>query len=207
MPNANQPELFPSAPNLPAGLVYRADFVTAAEEQALVREIERLDLGKVEMRGVVARRRTAHFGWNYHYETFELSYGKPIPDFLLGLRERLSELTAVRPDEFGEALVTEYPPGAPIGWHRDAPAFGIVVGISLVSECRMRFRPWPHVPARRGQAKQSQAPLPEQTLAPRSAYVLQGDARTRWEHSIPPVAARRYSITYRTLRARSVKRV
>ena len=139
---------------------------------------------------MVARRRVIHYGVNYSFETFKASEGPPMPGFLLPLRERAAGFAGVRAEELAEALLTEYAPGAPIGWHRDAHPFDIVVGISLLSACRFRFR--------RGKVRDWETvdvPLP-----PRSAYVLTGPARTEWEHSIPPVKELRYSITFRTLR-------
>jgi alkylated DNA repair dioxygenase AlkB len=148
------------------------------------------------MHGVVARRRTAHFGLGYSYETRQVKPGTPMPEFLFSLRAQLKALTAISPEEFIEVLVSEYPAGAGIGWHRDAPAFGVVAGISLASACRMRLRPQPDDSAA--------APRKSivQILEPRSAYLLQGDVRWRWQHHIPPTENLRYSITYRTLRSK-----
>ena len=90
-----------------------------------------------------------------------------------------------------QALVTRYPPGSVIGWHRDAPAFGpTVAGLSLGSSCLLRFQ--------RGRADNRR--VYEVELAPRSAYVLAGAARASWQHSIPAVPELRYSITFRQLR-------
>jgi hypothetical protein len=66
-------------------------------------------------------------------------------------------------------------------------------GVLLLAACRLRFR--------RGAG--AARPTPAAVLEPRSAYVLAGEARWQWQHSIPPLAAPRYSITFRTLRARS----
>lgn len=140
------------------------------------------------MRGA-ARRRVLHFGWVYGYESFRLAPGPPIPDFLAPIRERLAAFVSVAPD-LGEALITEYPPGAGIGWHRDAPPFGVVAAVSLMASCRMRFR--------RGQTGNWETA--ERELEPRSAYAITGEARSRWQHGIPPTKALRYSITFRTLR-------
>src|SRR5262245_55667628 len=114
--------------DLPPGFVYRPDFLDQAEERELAERLRALEFADVRMRGVVARRRTAHFGWLYGYETARIQPGPPIPDFLLPLRERVGELAGVAPDAFVEILVNEYPPGAGIGWHRDAPMFGVVAG-------------------------------------------------------------------------------
>ena len=150
-----------------------------------------VEFGVVQMRGQVARRRTAHFGWVYGYESWQIAPGPPIPDAVLPLRERAALLATVDTDALSEVLVTEYPPGAGIGWHRDAPQFGVVIGVSLLSECRMRLQ------RGTGAARETRA-VP---LAPRSAYVLSGQVRQQWQHSIPPTRALRYSITFRTLRS------
>lgn len=176
----------------PPGFVYRADFVSPAEERDLVDGIRKIEFSEVKMRGAVARRRAAHFGWLYGYETFRIEPGPPIPDFLLPLRERVGELAGVAPDAFVEVLLNEYPPGAGIGWHRDAPMFGVLAGVSLLGACRLRFE--------RGQAAERQTRAV--ALAPRSAYLLTADARETWRHSIPPTKEPRYSLTFRTLRAR-----
>lgn len=193
-----QPELFAHR-DLPEGLVYQPDFISFAEEQDLAAEIRTLEFSEVKMHDVVARRRTIHFGLNYAYETRQVREGPPIPSFLIAVRERLPTLIEIDAAEFVEVLVSEYPPGAGIGWHRDAPMFGIVAGVSLLSECRMRFGL--HPSARHDDSDQTRRTKPlDQILAPRSAYVLQGPARTRWQHHIPPTESLRYSITYRTLR-------
>jgi len=142
------------------------------------------------MHGVVARRRVLHFGWSYAFDSARIAPGPEIPDYLLGLRERLGRFAAVAPEDLREALITEYPAGAGIGWHRDAPAFGIVAAVSLMAPCRMRFR--------RGETGQWETT--EITLEPRSAYAITGVSRSGWQHSIPPTKALRYSITFRTLR-------
>lgn len=175
--------------DLPAGVVYEPDIISAAEESELLDGIRRLDFAEVRMRGVAARRRTAHFGWVYGYESWRIEPGPAIPDFLLPLRARAGTLAGVDGERLVEVLVTEYPARAGIGWHRDAPMFGTVVGVSLLSACRFRFR-------RDAAARDVRTAI----LAPRSAYVLDGPARTQWQHSIPPAPAARYSVTFRTLR-------
>src|SRR5204862_3812764 len=91
-----------------------------------------------------------------------------------------------------EAIVTRYPAGAGIGWHRDAPQFGVVVGVSLLGACRMRFR------RGAGDTQDTCAVA----LAPRSLYVLDGQVRRLWQHTISPTKTERVSITFRTLRPR-----
>jgi DNA oxidative demethylase len=174
----------------PPGFVYRPDFLTAEKEHAVLAGVTALDFHDVKMRGQVARRRTTHFGWTYGYETWRIEPGPPIPDFLLALRGRAAELGGVAAEDLVEVLATHYPEGAGIGWHRDAPMFGVVVGVSLASPCRFRFQ--------RGKGAKRLTAVA--ILEPRSAYALDGPARWQWQHSIPPARSERYSVTYRTLR-------
>lgn len=172
------------------GFFYHHEFITADEQSGLLERIRSLEFQQMKMRGVVAKRRVIHYGVNYSFETFKATPGPPIPEFLLPLRVHAGRFATVEPGDLAEALITEYSPGAAIGWHRDAYPFDIVVGISLLSPCQFRFR--------RGKVRAWETvavPLP-----PRSAYVLAGPARSEWEHSIPPVKELRYSITFRTLR-------
>jgi DNA oxidative demethylase len=176
----------------PEGLLYRPDLLTADEERALLAELERLGFHEIRMHGVVAKRTARHFGVDYDYGRRAAVHGaEPVPEWLVGVRERAAELAGVAPEELAEILVQRYPPGAQIGWHRDAPAFGIVVGISLGGPARMRFR--------RDEAGVRRTF--ELELEPRSGYVLAGEARSAWQHRVPPAKALRYSITFRTLRS------
>jgi alkylated DNA repair dioxygenase AlkB len=174
----------------PPGFLYRPDFLGAEEEREVLAGVSALDFHDVKMRGQVARRRTSHFGWTYGYETWRIEPGPPIPDFLLALRDRAAAVGGVAAEDLVEVLVTHYSVGAGIGWHRDAPMFGVVVGVSLASACRFRFQ--------RGKGADRLTAIA--TLEPRSAYALDGPARWQWQHSIPPARSERYSVTYRTLR-------
>jgi DNA oxidative demethylase len=174
---------------LPEGLVFRREFLSIVEHDALLEHVARTAFVAVKMRGVVARRRVAHFGWGYGFDS--RTHPVALPDFLLPLRVRVAREAGRNAEEFAEALVTEYQPGAAIGWHRDAAPFGVVAGISLGSACRLRFRR--AEPGRRWLRAEVEA-------APRSLYLLDGPARAGWQHSIPPVEHLRYSITFRTLR-------
>lgn len=175
----------------PEGLTYRPDFVTEDEERRLLALMEEIAFGEVTMRGQTARRTVAHFGYGYGYESRRLQPAEPLPPGLDWLRDRCADLARLRPEELAETLVTRYPPGAGIGWHRDAPMFGpSVVGVSLLFACRLRFQ------RRAGGVRR----VFELELAPRSAYVLSGAARSAWQHGIPKTEALRYSITFRTLR-------
>ena len=175
---------------VPEGFRYIPDFVDIAEEERLLEQVASLTYADVVMRGQVARRRVAHFGWSYGYESWRIEPGPPIPELLLPLRERAAALIDAAGEALAEVLITRYPAGAGIGWHRDAPQFGDVVGVSLLGACRMRFQ------SGDGEARRTAALV----LAPRSAYVIHGSARWQWQHAIPPTASERYSITFRTLR-------
>ena len=180
----------PRCTDLPSGFGYIPDFLSESDERELICFIETLSFAEVRMHGVVAKRRTVHYGWLYGYESWTITPGPPIPDALLPLRERVAGLIDAAPAMLEEVLITDYPPGAGIGWHRDAPMFGpSVVGISLLGPARFRF-----------QRKTAHGPeLAESLLEPRSAYVLSGKARSAWQHSIPSTKQRRYSITFRSL--------
>ncbi len=192
MASRRQRALFDEAPQLPEGFRYQEGFLTAPEESSLLERVRHLGFGEFRMRGVVARRRTAQFGWRYSFEDFELTAGDEPPDYLRALQSRAEEFATLPQGALSEILVTEYTPGAAIGWHRDAPPFDVVVGLSLGSSCRFRFR--------RKQADRWETVTIE--MAPRSIYVLDGPARHEWEHSIPAVRELRYSITFRSLRHR-----
>lgn len=143
------------------------------------------------MHGVIAKRKVVHFGWDYGYDSWTISPTDPVPEWLLDIRSHAAVVLGAAPEAVEEILVTRYEPGAAIGWHRDAPMFGpVVVGVSLLGSCRMRFQ--------RTVAGHRQTA--EAVLSPRSSYVLAGQARCAWQHSITPAKELRYSITFRTLK-------
>jgi alkylated DNA repair dioxygenase AlkB len=185
-----QAELFPLPGNLPEGFAYRPDMLTREQGSELVGRLRELDLKPFEFQGYAGNRRVASFGLSYDFAAAALREGKPIPVFLLPLREKAASFAGLKPALLPHVLVTEYRPGAGIGWHRDRPHFEDVIGISLVSECRFRLR-------RRAGSRWERVSL---MLAPGSIYLLRGPARREWEHSIPPGEHLRYSVTFRSLR-------
>jgi alkylated DNA repair dioxygenase AlkB len=183
------------SPQPPEGLVYRPDVLTAEEEQLLLERFEHLQFEEIVMKGVVARRTAVRYGRGYDYDRrMPTEEAAPFPDWLEPLRERAADLAGLRSDELEQALLQRYPEGAPIGWHRDSPAYEVVVGVSFLSPARLRFRRGP-----RDERVQW-----EQLLEPRSGYVLAGAARWQWEHHVPPAKSLRYSITFRSLRNRGL---
>jgi alkylated DNA repair dioxygenase AlkB len=178
--------------DLPAGFQYRDNFITDADEEALLQAVAGVAFSDFEMRGIVARRRVAFFGQSY-----DRTAVGPLPGFLLPLRARVAQWAVVDSEAFAMALINEYRPGTPIGWHRDAPQYDIVAGISLLSACRMKFRRYrsPSAPT-----SSRRTATHEIVLGRRSAYLMTGDSRQAYEHHIPPVAQLRYSVTFRTLR-------
>ena len=180
-----------ASPSPPAGLVLVPGFLDEDEERSLLVVLAGLDYSAVVLHGQAARRVVRHYGWGYGYESRVLAPADPLPPALEPVRARAAGLVGRPAEELAEVLVTRYPPGAGIGWHRDAPMFGPeVVGVSLGAACRMRFQ------RRRG----GQRETADVVLPPRSAYVLAGSARSAWQHSVPPVTAERYSLTFRTVR-------
>jgi alkylated DNA repair protein (DNA oxidative demethylase) len=177
----------------PEGLVYQPELVTPAEEEALLEQMASLRFDPIVMHGREARRTARHYGLGYDYGARTPEPGEPIPDWLEPARARAAEIGGRSPEDFVEALVQRYPVGATIGWHRDAPAFGIVVGISLQAASRLRFQ----------RGKGDGRRVWELLLEPRSGYVLAGAARNTWQHSIPAAKELRFSITFRTLRRSS----
>ena len=193
-----QPSLFDSAAPLPHGLVYRPDFLTPEEEARLLETFTGIPFAEALFQQYTARRRVVRYGEgeypaSYGAEAEKANPRRPFPEFRLDVRSRVGHWLRVPATDFVHALVTEYRPGTPIGWHSDAPHFEMVVGISLAGRARMRFRPYA--------AKNDKKAAFTLELAPRSAYVMQGDVRWRWQHHIPPTKELRYSITLRTLRA------
>lgn len=183
--------------DVPAGFEYRDDFISVSDEAALVEHIHHIEFANFEMHGVVAKRRVAFYGASYDRGD---GPSPPIPEFLFDVRARLAQWAGVRDTDFAMALINEYREGAPIGWHRDAPQYDIVAGLSLVSSCMMRFRPYLS-PKQADRNTTRRMTTHEIELMPRSAYVISADARSKFEHSIPAVSALRYSITFRTLRS------
>ena len=182
---------------VPAGFQYQDNFITSDDEVRLADEIASIEFSTFEMRGVVARRRVAFFGRSYDAAAASTP---PLPAFLMPLRDKVARWANVDAQAFAMALINEYRPGAPIGWHRDAPQYGIVAGISLLSSCRMKFRRYLRPQAQPSPPGRRRSATHEILLERRSAYLMTGESRSAYEHHIPAVTTLRYSITFRTVR-------
>jgi alkylated DNA repair dioxygenase AlkB len=191
---ARQPQLFEAPPAvqpwLPPGFGYRPEFLTPDEEARLAAWLATLPFEAFQFRGYEGKRRVVSFGWRYDFTHSQLDPADDMPDELLAVRARAAALAGLAPHDLQQCLLNEYLPGAPIGWHRDRPMFEKVVGISVLAPCTFRLR------RRVGEGFERAAI----ELEPRSIYTIAGEARTQWEHSIPPVKAHRYSITFRNFR-------
>jgi alkylated DNA repair dioxygenase AlkB len=184
-----QPDLFANPDKGPQGFRYATELITESEERSLVEAFQCLPFKEFEFQGFIGKRRVVSFGWRYDFNGGGFQRIEPMPDFLLPLRDKAAAFAGIEPSALEHALLTEYRPGAAIGWHKDRSVFDDVIGISLVSSCTFRFR------RRRENGWQRYSV----TTEPRSIYLLRGSSRTEWEHSIPAVSALRYSITFRTL--------
>jgi alkylated DNA repair dioxygenase AlkB len=185
------PDLFESDPPMPVGFAYHSELISAEHERELLAEFANLPFKPFAFHGFEGKRQVISYGWEYDFNGGEFRQAETIPRFLFFAREAAAKFAALAPSALQHALLLEYPPGSGIGWHKDKPQFGDVVGISLLSACRLRFR-------RRVGSRWERASMLAQ---PRSAYLLRGPSRTEWEHSIPAVEHRRYSVTFRTLAA------
>ena len=189
-----QRQLFGIPQQLPAGMLYQTEFISPHEEAELIAIIRTLPLEEAKYREFTAKRRIVTYGGTYDFSAHELHPAGPIPEFLHPLRQRIAHWAGVDASKFTHSLIAEYGTGTQLGWHRDVPDFEVVAGVSLASAARMRMRPYPPKKGRNPDAISVQ-------LEARSAYILRGEARWNWQHSIPTTKALRYSITFRTLRS------
>jgi alkylated DNA repair dioxygenase AlkB len=182
-------------PALPAGFRLAPEFLTPAEEAALLAVIRELPFQEAQYKQYTARRRIVSYGGSYDFSSNELRPAGAVPEFLRDLRARIAAWIGIPSADLSHALIAEYQPGTQLGWHRDVPDFEWVTGVSLGGGARMRLRRYPH---RKGSRDRALA----LDLEPRSAYAMTDEARWAWQHAISPTKALRYSITFRTLAER-----
>lgn len=188
-----QEDMFGTRPALPEGFAYTSNAVAPSDAETLVSVFEKLPFKPFEFHGYLGNRRTVSFGWNYDYSGRALRKSDALPAWLLPLRSIAADFAGVPAASFEQSTVIEYAPGAGIGWHRDKADFQDVLAFSFLAACNLRFR------RKRDDTKRDRAAI---TAQPRSLYLLRGASRTIWYHSIPPVKALRYSVTFRNLRAK-----
>jgi alkylated DNA repair dioxygenase AlkB len=188
--NASQAELFAGTASIPSGLRYEPNAITPTQERDLVSAMCGLPFKEFEFQGFLGKRRVVSFGWRYDFNGGGMTEAEPMPPFLFPAREAAARFAGLDAGKLQHALLTEYQPGATIGWHRDRPNFEDVIGVSLLAPCPFRLR------RKRGGGWERYT----FTAASRSMYLLRGPARTEWEHSIPALDTLRYSITFRTLK-------
>lgn len=189
-------DLAPSPGALPDGLTYEQEYLSREDEAELIDIVRRLPLEEAKYKDYTARRRVVSYGGKFDYDSNELLPSSALVAELQPLRGRVAAWAGIRSDELVHALVAEYPPGTPLGWHRDVPDFESIFGISLGSDAVLRFRPYPPDRPR----KEDVIRL---IVCPRSIYALRGQARWAWQHSVSPVDELRWSITFRTARRRA----
>jgi alkylated DNA repair dioxygenase AlkB len=174
---------------LPKGFKYQPDFLSREDEGSLLQHIKSLPFREFEFHGFTGKRRVISFGWRYDFNGGGLTKTENMPEFIHGLHARAAKFAGIPQRDLQQVLITEYPSGAAIGWHKDRSVFGDVIGISLLSPCTFRLR-------LKAGGRWERRNL---TLERRSIYLLRRPSRTEWEHSVPEVESLRYSITFRNV--------
>ena len=175
-----------------AGLKHEERFISEAQEKKLLDRLTTTEFAPFRFHGWTGNRKTESFGWRYDFDDSSFAPAEPIPDWLQPLRGQAATFAGLKPSDFVHVRLARYDPGAGIGWHRDRDVFEEVVGFSLRTSATLRFRQRIASGFRRANLE----------VAPRSAYLLSGEARHDWEHSIAPGDALRFSITFRALSAK-----
>ena len=142
--------------------------------------------------GYEAKRKVASFGYDYDFNDRSISKSNTIPQDFQNIVTRVSQEIGLISSEIEELLVTQYHAGSVINWHRDAPPFKLIAGISLKSDCIFKLRPY-------AKAAQTRKATLSFNVQASSLYIIQDEARTDFEHCIAPVKKERYSLTFRTL--------
>ena len=178
-------------PAMPGGFRYQENILSDEEEASLVASLDTLQLKPFAFHGHLGNRRVTSFGLGYDYARRMVEPADALPLFLTELRKKAAAFAGRSIEEFQQAGVNQYPPGAGIGWHKDKPQFGAIVGISLLAPATLRLR----------RASGKSWIRRSHELKPRSIYLLDGEARKEWEHSVPPVSCLRYALMFRTVAA------
>jgi alkylated DNA repair dioxygenase AlkB len=181
--------LFEEAEPLVPGLSLWPDAVTEEQEADLAAHVDAAPLEPFRFGQWQGKRLTANYGSGYDYQRGAVTNAPAFPAWLAELRDQLAAIAGITPSAAVQALLIRYDPGAGIGWHRDRPQYGDVLGLSLSAPALLRLR------RRTGTGfERRSVELPR-----RSLYRLSGDVRWSWEHSIAPMDVTRRSITLRTM--------
>jgi alkylated DNA repair dioxygenase AlkB len=184
--------LFEVPADYPSGFTYFPNFIAEEEERLLLNAVREIELHQMQFQGYTALRKVRSFGYDYNFNTRKITKGSPIPSVFDKLTEKVALHMQLPVISLAEMLITEYPPGSVINWHRDAPPFDQIAGVSLLSDVTFKLRP--HEKSKQGRKSIVSFPVKR-----RSLYIIQGEARTEWQHSTAPVSATRFSITFRSL--------
>jgi alkylated DNA repair dioxygenase AlkB len=162
-----------------SGLTCISDFITPAEEAALLDTIDQqswlTDL----------KRRVQHYGWKYDYTARRVDEAMrlgPMPEWLMDYCRRLYK-DGHFPKLPDQVIINEYQPGQGIAPHVDCvPCFDkTIVSLSLGSSCLMEF------------AHLTTGEKVAQLLEPRSLIILSDDARYQRKHGIPARKSDKYA--------------
>ena len=174
------------------GLLLYHDFVSKSMEEELINEIDS------QTWVVDYNRRLQYYGYR---NELEAPYGLirfpvSMPPLIYKLSQNIVEqkIVPIQPDQ---VIINEYAPGEGLRPHKDRNYFeNQICGVNLGSGCIMRF------------IKISGGDVADVEIPRRSVYVMQDEARYKWNHSIPSRKKdtvdgavkhreRRLSITYR----------
>ncbi len=185
--------------NVP-GFTLISDFITAEQESALINELDR------QPWLIDYQRKLQYFGYRNELESpYDLvEFPLAFPPLIKELSEEIihRKIMDLQPDQ---VIINEYLPGQGIRPHKDRDYFeNQICGVNLGSGCVMRF-------TKGKETVDFEVPR-------RSLYIMQDDARKKWNHSIPPrkkdvingettMRGRRISVTYRKVKQSRVKAI
>jgi alkylated DNA repair dioxygenase AlkB len=135
----DQPDLFANNASGPEGWTSPTGSSRPRKNGTSFSAIADLPLQRFQFGQYEGKRRVASFGFNYDYTARRLVEAAPIPQWLSAVAQRV-ETFGGSGAEVRQILCTEYDVGVGIGWHRDKPQFDRVFGLSLGSDCKLRFR-------------------------------------------------------------------
>lgn len=168
------------------GFNFAAELIGPDEEAFLIERIEACCPQAYQ--GDRGGLRAISYGWRYDLDDASFAPCEPMPAEFAAVRDAAARFAGIPPESIVQCLFNSYETGAEIPWHCDKSIWENVVGVSLGASATMRFRRQ-DVDGYR----YAEAPLPR-----RSIYALTGRVRHQFDHSIPPVEGRRWSITFRT---------